>query len=324
MKVAELLEKRRQNWRELEMLCAQMESRRVGKLGAPVVSRFASLYRSACADLALADAYQLPPNTVAYLHQLVGRAHNQLYRSHWFRVADWGRELFVDLPRRLYRDNYLRVAFVVFWGFFLASMALAYASESFAEKAIGREFVHTMEEMYSDHKWGRSPNDDALMVSRYIQHNTSIGLRCFASGLILGIGGLLVVVDNAVQLGTVFGHMATLPQRDTFFQFVTAHGPFELTAIVVSAAAGMRLGFAIIDTRGLTRMASIRNAAREAMPVMCLGMLLFGLAAFIEGIVSPSAAPYWVKASVAVLSSALLLFYFVILGQAGEEASGAR
>ena len=53
-----------------------------------------------------------------------------------------------------------------------------------------------------------------------------------------------------IVLGAAFGHMGTVEQRDNFFQFVTAHGPFELTAIVLSAAAGMRLGFSLVDTHG--------------------------------------------------------------------------
>lgn len=320
MKVAELLDERRANWRELEQLSNDFDGRSLRKMPAEVVSRFASLYRAACADLALADAYQLPPNTVSYLHQLVGRAHNQLYRSQTFRLSTWAHEMFVALPQRLYRDNYLRVAFVLFWGFFLATMALAYTSHTFTEQAIGSEQIQQMEDMYSEATWGRNANLDAMMVAFYIQHNTSIGLQCFACGLLLGIGGLFVVVDNAVQLGAVFGHMATTEQRETFFQFVTAHGPFELTAIVISAAAGMRLGFALIETRGYTRLESIKRAAREAMPTMCLGMLLFFLAALIEGIISPSALPYWAKATVAVICSAMLVFYFVILGQPREGA----
>lgn len=316
MKVAELLEQRRQNWKTLEQLCDEFDRRGLRKARPEDSVRFAALYRGACADLALADAYQLPPNTIGYLHQLVGRAHNQLYRSQTFRLAAWGRELFVDLPHRLYRDNYVRVAFVLFWGFFIASLCLAYSSHAFTERAIGKEMINQMEDMYEDAQWGRAAQTNAMMVAFYIQHNTSIGLQCFACGLLLGIGGLFVVIDNAVQLGTVFGHMATTPQREHFFQFVTAHGPFELTAIVISAAAGMRMGFALIDTKGYSRIDSIKRAAREAMPTMCLGMVLFFLAALIEGIISPSEIPYAFKATVAVISSALLVFYFVILGQA--------
>ena len=88
------------------------------KLGGAGVSHFASLYRAACADLALADAYQLPPDNVQYLHQLVGRAQNQLYRSQTFRWREWGQEMFFALPHRLLRDRALWLAFVVFWGVF--------------------------------------------------------------------------------------------------------------------------------------------------------------------------------------------------------------
>ena len=152
------------------------------------------------------------------------------------------------------------------------------------------------------------------MVGFYIFNNPSIGLRCFAFGLLFGIGGLYITVYNAAFLGASFGYMATRPQAENFFHFVTAHGPLELTAIVLSAAAGMRLGFSLVDTRGYGRAASLRLAAGEAMPTMCAATLMFVVAALIEGFLSPSAAPYWVKAGVAILSSAMLMFYFVILG----------
>ena len=107
---------------------------------------------------------------------------------------------------------------------------------------------------------------------------------------------------------------ATVPQREHFFNFVTAHGPLELTAIVLSAAAGMRLGFSLVDTRGFTRISSLRRAAEEAMPTMGAAMIMFLLAALIEGFLSPSAAPYPIKAMVAVLSAGMLMFYFIFLG----------
>jgi uncharacterized membrane protein SpoIIM required for sporulation len=132
-------------------------------------------------------------------------------------------------------------------------------------------------------------------------------LQCFAFGLLLGVGGLFITVSNGVLLGTIFGYMATTSVRENFFQFVTAHGPFELTAIVICSAAGMRLGFAIIDTKGLARYESLRLAGR-GMPTAALGMILFFLAACIEGLISPSTLPYALKAVIAVVSSAILVF----------------
>ena len=119
MKVSDLLKSRQANWEELERLCSRMEGFSRRKLDAPTVTRFSALYRSACADLALADAYQLPPATIHYLHRLVGRAHNQLYRSRTFNFSTWAEQLLVDVPRRLFADNALRLAFCIFWGMFL-------------------------------------------------------------------------------------------------------------------------------------------------------------------------------------------------------------
>lgn len=320
MKVAEFLEARRENWRELERSCMLLESRRLKTLGPATIERFGTLYRAVCADLALADAYQLPPNTVQYLHQLVGRAHNQLYPSRRFQLDHWIRELLFGVPQRLFRDNALRLAFLLFWGVFLASMVSAFLSREFADSVVGKAALQQCEEMYDKPLAERHDKPEDFLQERnimagfYVQHNSTIGLQCFAAGLLLGIGGLFETIVNAVQLGTIFGHMATVPQRENFFQFVTAHGPFELTAIVLASAAGMRLGFSMIDTRGWTRAASLRRAAREAVPTVCASVLLFCLAALIEGYVSPSALPYGAKASVAVISTCLLLFYFIILG----------
>jgi len=154
------------------------------------------------------------------------------------------------------------------------------------------------------------------MAGFYIFNNIGIGLRCFAFGLAFGVGGLFVTLFNASYLGAVFGHMLSTPQRGNFLEFVTAHGPFELTAIVFSAAAGMRLGFSLVQTGGLTRSASLRRAAQESMPTMGAAMILFALAALIEAFLSPSAAPYEIKAAVAGVSAVLLAFYVLVLGRA--------
>ena len=79
-----------------------------------------------------------------------------------------------------------------------------------------------------------------------------------------------------------------------------AHGPFELTAIVLSAGAGLRLGVSLLVTGGLSRLASLQKTAGEAMPLMGAAMALFFLAAMIEAFLSPSGAPYELKFGVAM------------------------
>jgi len=324
MKVIELLETRRGQWRELEMLCTQLEGN-PRRLPGSTALRVGSLYRAACADLALADSYQLPPNTVSFLHQLVARAHNQLYRSRRVETRKWTHELLYVVPRRLYQDWYLRLAFVLFWGLFIGSLLIARESPEFVKEVLHDEGIEGLREMYSRQLAGRDAQINSRMFGFYVFHNAGIGLKCFAAGLLFGIGGLFATVFNAINLGTAFGYMSSLSgdMRRNFFEFVTAHGPFELTAIVLSAAAGMRMGFALIATGGLSRTEALHRAAKEAFPTACAGIFLFIGAAVIEGFISPSALPYWFKAAVAAVTSGMLLFYFLILGTAREESETA-
>jgi uncharacterized membrane protein SpoIIM required for sporulation len=317
MKVVELLERRRQNWQELERYCDRMNGR--AALPPAEMSRFAALYRAACADLALADAYQLPQNNVQYLHRLVGRAHNQLYRSRKFQWRTWLPVLLHDAPQQIFRDRCVQVMFCLFWGLFILSAALAYSKSAFPEFAhsvLGEEQIQTLESNFSE-DLGKLRDGDAnmMMAGFYIYHNTGIGLQCFAWGLLV-VPGMLVTMFNAVVLGASFGYMARpdVESGRNFFNFVTAHGPFELTAIVLSAGAGLRLGMSWMFTRGLTRTASLRKAGEETMPIVGAAMVMFFMAAMIEGFLSPTATPYWIKATVAIVSSAFLTFYFVVLG----------
>lgn len=318
MKAAELIESRMSAWRLLERNCETLEQRQRKKMTAGERAQFASLYRAACADLALADAYQLPNSTIRYLHELVGRAHNQLYRSRRFDYATWGRVMFEDVPRQLFHDGYLRLAFVIFYGgFFLSAFLASQWSPlpSFAEDVMTEEAMRQMEMNFSDgFADGRATDVNAFMTAFYTFNNTSIGLRCFAFGIIFGIGGLFALAFNSVYLGAAFGYMTTTAHSDNFFEFVTAHGPFELTAIIMSAAAGMRLGFSLVATRGLRRIDSLALAARKSLPIMMAAVTLFVLAALIEGFISPTSLPYEVKATVAMVSTLLLLFYLAVLG----------
>lgn len=311
-------------WEELERLCDELElagkarrgaNREVS--GAERIQRFAFLYRSACADLALADAYQMPPATVAYLHRLVARSHNQLYRAHRIEWRDWVQVLFVEAPKRIFGDPCVRVSAIVFFGLFCLSMYLAFQDQLFpgyAEMIAGQQALQQADESF-EQPLNASFDHYVTMSGFYIQHNTGIGLRCFAWGILL-IPCLYVLASNAIQLGAVFGYMARSDGAagNHFFEFVTAHGPFELTAIALSAGAGLRLGVGLFRTGGLTRMDSIRQNASRAVPIMAASAMLFVLAAFTEGFLSPSPAPYVIKAFWAIFSSGLISFYFVILG----------
>lgn len=319
MKVTDLLDRKQESWRELETAIETLsQSRRWKRPTSEQVLRFGALYRMACADLALAQSYRLPEETIQYLHQLVGNAHNVLYRSQRFRFRDWGKTLFVDVPRRLFQDGYLRISFLFFWGAFFASMLLAYMPGDFARQVAGAETLEAMEEMYAKPLGEmRGEGGDTMMVGFYIFNNAGIGLRCFVMGIFFGVGSIATLAFNGVYLGTIFGYMIHSTSSANFYEFVTAHGPFELTAVVLSGAAGLRLGFSMIDTKGATRMESLRREGRNALEIIVVASILFFLAAFVEGYISPSPLPYSTKAAVAIVSGLLLVVYIIVLGWGG-------
>jgi uncharacterized membrane protein SpoIIM required for sporulation len=206
---------------------------------------------------------------------------------------------------------------------------LAAGREGFAARVVGEPFLEAVEHMYAEpvdavRKDGIE-RSDTMMAGFYIQHNTSIGLRCFASGILFGLGSLYELLHNAIILGSLFGHMSTKPQGVNFYTFVTAHSAFELTAIVVSGAAGMRLGWGLVDTRGQSRLSSLRREAKNALPAVGAAVVLFVLAALVEGYVSASPLPYWAKATVAVASAAIIVAYLSLGGRAKADGpAGSR
>ena len=313
MSVAALLEARAAEWALLADDIAWLRGRAGRRIDAERAAAFARRYRAACSDLALAAALRFPPATREHLQQLVADAHTQLYRIESFSLLGWLRSLVVDVPRRVVLDPCFWIALALFWGVFLGALAAAATRPGFAAEVAGEATLAKMEEMYAERP-GSSRFDEgrSLMTGFYVFNNAGIGLRCFAGGILGGLGSLVVLAFNALFLGVIFGHMLVSPQGANFSEFVTAHGPFELTAVVLSAAAGLRLGWSILDTRGLSRLAALRQAAPEALEIVGLATVLFFLAAFIEGFVSPSGLPYAAKAGVAVLTTAMLGAYFLV------------
>ncbi|MGY8732930.1 MAG: stage II sporulation protein M, partial [Pirellulales bacterium] len=258
--------------------------------------------------------------TVEYLHRLVGRAHSRLYRTRRFQFSAWIMVLIFDTPRQIFLDRYFWFMFIFFYGTFSVSAFLAFESTYFPDyhtQIVGEEALLSLEAMYTN-PIGSTESGIGLksdMAGFYINHNTGIGLVCFVTGILI-IPGIVTTLFNAAFLGAVFGYMARpdVPMTDNFFEFVTAHGPFELTAIVLAAAGGLRLGLSWVNTNGLTRKVSLQKAGRHSIPIIGLSILFFFFAAIIEGFISPSDLPYSFKAAIAISSALFIAFYILVLG----------
>ena len=305
-------------WHELETLLS--DDRNLHALPAPTISRIATLYRAVCADLMRARSLGCGSDVTGHLDAIAGRAHNVLYGPEPYRLHAAWQLVARDFPRTLRQS----------WRFFAISSALfclplalglagALSSPDFAYGVLPQSALEQAAESYAEgFGSGRGEGQDSMMAGFYVYNNVGIAFRCFATGILFGVGSIFFLIYNGLVIGTVLGHVIASGSGHNILTFVSGHGPFELTAIVISGAAGLKMGWALIDTEGRTRIGSLRAQSRDLVNLIVGAALMLILAALIEGFWSPSGAPAEVKWGFAAAAS---VFVIVYLGLAGRRRS---
>jgi uncharacterized membrane protein SpoIIM required for sporulation len=296
-------------WTELEQLLAQLQGRLIVKAAEakssdkksagdkshqgkakdkrPPVSgdRLANLYRRACEQLALARARAYPAHIIERLDQITGDAHQAIYSRREFGAARFARLITQDFPRGV-RDHarYVWLATAVFVLPMLVLGVLVYSQPELILSVVDPQSAARFEDMYSIQAESigreRSAETDMEQFGRYILNNISVAFQCFASGLILGVGSLYYLAYNGVLIGAVAGYLTERGLAETFYSFVVTHAAFELTAIVLAGAAGLRIGHSILAPGRQTRTQSLVTASRESIVIIygAVGMLLIAAA----------------------------------------------
>jgi len=72
--------------------------------------------------------------------------------------------------------------------------------------------------------------------------------------------------------------------------------------ICIAAAAGLSMGVSLVRAGEEKRSVTFTAKARAVVPLFIVAGLFITLAAFIEGFVSASAIPLWIKATIAVIT----------------------
>ncbi len=310
---------RKRDWDELEALLAS--GRGLHRLPPASIARAATLYRAACADLMRAQAAGYAADLIALLDDLTARGHSALYRAPPYRLRAVWELVAADFPRALRR--HLRF-FLLALGLFLLPGVVGFvgaqSSRAFALAVLSPEVATEMERMYEQTPEGRSESADAAMAGFYVYNNVGIAFRCFATGVLFGLGSVFFLVYNGLTIGAVAGLLSTSGRWLHLLTFGCGHGAFELTAIVIAGCAGLVMGYALVDTRGHTRFHSLRVRARDIFDLVMGAALMLLVAAGIEGFWSPSAAPARVKWLVAVVLYALVGLYLARAGRPARKA----
>jgi uncharacterized membrane protein SpoIIM required for sporulation len=128
----------------------------------------------------------------------------------------------------------------------------------------------------------------AISSSAIATNNMSVALTGWAGGALLGLGSLYVILLNGFMLGAVLATTVHYGLAGRLLEFVSAHGPLEITLILATSAAGLSLGQGLVAADDRPRRVVLRERSRDAM-ILLIGCLpWFLLLGVVEGFVSPS------------------------------------
>jgi uncharacterized membrane protein SpoIIM required for sporulation len=315
-------------WDQLAEVMEDLERpRSKRRLEASRLVDFPAQYRRLCSHYALARSRNFSPMLVEYLHRLVLRGHPLLYK----RASVWGwrllRFVLFGFPRAFRRHL---GAFGVSLIFFLLPALLmgtaCYLQEDMIYSVLDQAQVADMESSYNPgnkhlgRPEERESDTDFMMFGYYILNNIGIGFRTFALGILLGVGTLFILIFNGVVIGGVAGHLTRLGFIETFWPFVSGHGAFELTAIVICGGAGLLMGRAVVAPGQEGRLVSLKANALEALQLVMGAALMLVVAAFIEAFWSSSSFAPQVKYTVAALLWLIVILYLGFMGRTGNES----
>ncbi len=282
---------------------------------------FPEQYRLICHHLSLARARYYSPMLVERLEKLVFNAH-QIYYQHnthfLFSVLSYFTH---DFPRSVRNEwRWVLLAFVLFFGGLVSMIITLQYFPDMVYTVIPADQLVEIESMYdpSSDKIGRDRDSgtDFQMFGFYIFNNTGIGLKTFASGLLFSIGSMITLIFNGLYIGSIAGYLTHIGYGSTFWPFVVGHSAMELIAIVFSGAAGIKLGFSILNPGRKSRLKSLSDSASEAVFMMYGVVAMFFIAAFIEAYWSSmSNIEPMIKYVVGVMNWILLLSYFFLIGK---------
>jgi uncharacterized membrane protein SpoIIM required for sporulation len=329
LKSSRFREEREFDWRRLERLLQKLEGG-PGKLTDDEILSIPVLYRSALSSLSVARATSLDRALVDYLESLCSRAYFFVYgaRSTPFeRLSRFFREDWPAAVRALWRETLL--AGVIFLAGVLAAYLLVSHDPTWFYDFVSQDMAS-----------GRGPDasTEALRKGLYespkemdqflgtfaaflFTHNAQIAIMSFALGFAFGAPTAFLQALNGCILGAFF---ALYVSRGLGFElggWLMIHGVTELFAIILSGAAGFRIGWAVAFPGEKSRVEAASKAGREGATVMIGTVLMLMVAGVLEGVGRQVITSDLVRYGIAVGSGLIWLAYFY-LPRGGRAVDG--
>jgi uncharacterized membrane protein SpoIIM required for sporulation len=286
-------------WSELEALLARADGN-VRRLAGDDVERLPAAMRELAADLVRARSRRMSASVVARLEAATARAHVLLYGARRQRIGTFVEFVLLEGPRAVRRSAAsVWVATALFVVPLLVSLVGTLTVDGFAQSVLSPQLLGQMERAYAEGFSGRTAGESSAMTGFYVKNNVGIAFRCFATGVLFGLGTVFFLIYNGVVIGGVLGWVIRSGHGENIVTFVSGHGSFELTAIVLSGAAGLRMGWALLRPGTRSRLGALQAQVPDLVPIVVTAAAMLLVAAGIEAWWSPSTVAAPVKWGVA-------------------------
>jgi uncharacterized membrane protein SpoIIM required for sporulation len=276
-------------WAELE-LALELHAG-AGSIGG---ARFTALYRRACGHLAIARSRSYPAHLVDRLEHITSECHQLIYQQREVGLARLARIAANDFPIAVREHaGYVLTATLLFFVPAFVLGLLVYTQPELILSVVDAETASEFDAMYSSSTESigriRTVDTDWMMFGHYIRNNIGVAFQCFAGGLFAGLGAIFFLAYNGAFGGAIAGYLTGRGLGPTFYSFIVTHAAFELTAIVLAGASGLRIGHALLAPGRYTRVQSLVAASRQSI------VLLYGVTAML--LVAAAIEAFWSSAT---------------------------
>jgi len=312
----------RDRWRELERALARAGAKpeRLGPEGVVALGR---LYRSSVADLALARRRFPGDPIVARLEDLVARGRSAVYDSEPRRARLWSF-LAQGYWRRVREAPWaLAVSFGLLGAAILVGWVWAQQDPGAAIGVVPGSFRSSGPP--GQHTLNLSVDQSAAISAGIFTNNIQVTFLAFAGGVAAGLLTAGLLLYNGLLLGVLGSLTGQVGEGRLFLDLVVPHGVLELSCIGVAAAAGMRLGAALVAPGLVPRGVALRRAAVPAVEVVLGTIPWLVVAGLVEGFVTPTRLPLGAAIALGVGLAAVYWTLVAWRGRApGDRAPGDR
>lgn len=304
-------------WDRLAYL-SRRARRGVRRLDPAELDELVHLYQRVSGHLSHARTTYPDPGLVASLTRTVADANAAIYSTRASAPAAVRRFLRETFPGAVWRIRWFVLAAALLTLVPAFAVGGWIATSEAALEASGPEAVRAAY-VAEDFEAYYSSGPAAQFAAEVTFNNIRVAVLAFAVGIFGAVGTAGVLMFNGGNVGVAGGLFHAVGEAGRFWGLILPHGLLELTAVIIAGAAGLRLGWSLIDPGDRRRAVALTEEARRSITVVLGLVIAFVVAGTIEGFVTGSPLPTWVRVGIGVTVEVAFLAYIWTYGRAAEE-----